>query len=155
VGTHKVRISLRFEFQSPTPDTEHQASSPGHAPTRNGTRTYTAPSRMAYTEPAAQYVMNRNCVDTAYYNNPTCPEEKCHFGINIICRSLEGQYGAWFPPKSGSEREHVQHSQYINWLSSTTTMDTATKNSYRAVQKSAQLQVVQRDLPISWQGRKI
>jgi hypothetical protein len=49
-------------------------------------------------------------------SHPTCVEEKCYFGFNIMCSSLEGQYGAWFLSKSGSGREHVEYPQDLNFV---------------------------------------
>jgi hypothetical protein len=55
---------------------------------------------------------------------PTCQEEICHFGFNVICRSADG---AWFLSKNGSGREHIKHPQDLNVLTSTTNMDYATR----------------------------
>jgi hypothetical protein len=55
---------------------------------------------------------------------PTNNEKKCHFGFNIICRSSDG---GWFLSKSGSGREHTDHPQDLNLLTSTTNMDSATR----------------------------
>jgi hypothetical protein len=51
-------------------------------------------------------------------------EKKCHFGFNVICRSSDG---GWFLSKSGSGREHTDHPQDINLLTSTINMDDATR----------------------------
>jgi hypothetical protein len=56
---------------------------------------------------------------------PACQEERCHFGIIVVCREVEG---AWFPSKKGSGREHnIKHPQDFNLLTSTTNMDDATR----------------------------
>jgi hypothetical protein len=51
-------------------------------------------------------------------------KKKCHFGFNVICRSSDG---GWFLSKSGSGREHIDHPQDLNLLTSTTNMDNATR----------------------------
>jgi hypothetical protein len=55
---------------------------------------------------------------------PTSNGKKCHFGFNVICRSSDG---GWFLSKSGSGREHTDHPQDLNLLTSTTNMDDATQ----------------------------
>jgi hypothetical protein len=54
----------------------------------------------------------------------TCKDKRCNFGVNVICRSTDG---AWFLSKSGSEREHTDHPRGLNLLTSTTSMDDATR----------------------------
>jgi hypothetical protein len=55
---------------------------------------------------------------------PTCQEERCHFVFNVICRAVDG---AWFLSKQGSGREHINHPQDLNLLTSTLNMDDATR----------------------------
>jgi hypothetical protein len=55
---------------------------------------------------------------------PTCKDKICNFGFNVICRSTDG---AWFLSKIGSIREPTYHPQDLNSLTSTTTMDDATR----------------------------
>jgi hypothetical protein len=55
---------------------------------------------------------------------PTCKDERCHFGFNAICRSVDG---ACFLSKSVSGREHINHPQHLNVLTSTINMDDATR----------------------------
>jgi hypothetical protein len=44
---------------------------------------------------------------------PTCQEEICQFGFNVICRDADG---ACFLSKQGSGREHINHPQDLNLL---------------------------------------
>jgi hypothetical protein len=55
---------------------------------------------------------------------PTYKDERCHFDFNVICRSVDS---AWFLYKSGTGREHINHPQDLNLLTSTTNMDDATR----------------------------
>jgi hypothetical protein len=63
---------------------------------------------------------------------PTCNEKKCNFGFNVICRSSDG---GWFLSKSGSGREHTDHPQDLNLLTSTTNMDAATRKLIQSCSK--------------------
>jgi hypothetical protein len=55
---------------------------------------------------------------------PTSKDKKCNLGFNAICRSTNG---AWFLSQSGSGREHTDHPQDLNLLTSTPNMDDATR----------------------------
>jgi hypothetical protein len=55
---------------------------------------------------------------------PTSNQKKCHFSVNVIYRSSDG---GWFLSKSGSGREHTDHPQDLNLLTSTANMDDATR----------------------------
>jgi hypothetical protein len=65
---------------------------------------------------------------------PTCKDKRCHFGLNVICRSADG---AWFLCKSGSGREHTDHPQDLNLLTSTTNIDDATKKLIQSCSRAS------------------
>jgi hypothetical protein len=55
---------------------------------------------------------------------PTCQDKRCNFGVNTICWAVDG---AWFLSKKGSGREHIKHPQYLNLLTSTTSVGGTTR----------------------------
>jgi hypothetical protein len=65
---------------------------------------------------------------------PTCKYKRCNFGFNVTCRSTDG---AWFLSKSGSGREHTDHPQDLNLLTSTTNMGDATRKLIQSCSRAS------------------